>query len=186
MPLLSGSRRLWVQKLTHSQSQRHFCFDFTKRHKVQREVPRTNGFGPAFRKQNFRGLHFEWTERIERRKARVRLPTLVRSGLILRSPRRVSRKREFSWIRLETFGNFCPKKCEGRSPETFHDKKARIWRAFLVKKRKFSQNTTAWLTWEDSNFHITISKNAFEMSIEFLLFWPKTRLGDFCSCKLWK
>jgi len=37
------------QKLPHSQSQRHFCFDFTKRHKVQREVPRTNGFGPAFR-----------------------------------------------------------------------------------------------------------------------------------------
>src|SRR5712671_2794574 len=24
------------------------------------------------------------------------------------------------------------------------------------------------------------------MSAEFPLFWPKTRLGDFCSCKLWK
>jgi hypothetical protein len=45
---------------------------------------------------------------------------------------------------------------------------------------------TAWLTWEDSNFHIPISKNAFEMSAEFPLFWPKTQLGDFCSCKLWK
>jgi hypothetical protein len=43
-----------------------------------------------------------------------------------------------------------------------------------------------WLTWEDSNFDIPISKNAFEMSAEFPLFWPKTRLGDFCSCKLWK
>ena len=30
-----------------------------------------------------------------------------------------------------------------------------------------------------------ISKNAFEMSAEFPLFWPKIRLGDFCSCKLW-
>jgi hypothetical protein len=39
---------------------------------------------------------------------------------------------------------------------------------------------TAWLTWEDSNFHIPVSKNAFEMSTEFPLFWPKTRLGDFC------
>jgi hypothetical protein len=45
---------------------------------------------------------------------------------------------------------------------------------------------TAWLTWEDSNFHIPISKNAFEMSAEFPLFWPKTQFGDFCSCKLWK
>jgi hypothetical protein len=45
---------------------------------------------------------------------------------------------------------------------------------------------TAVPTWEDSNFHIPISKNAFEMSAEFPLFWPKTRLGDFCSCKLWK
>jgi hypothetical protein len=43
-----------------------------------------------------------------------------------------------------------------------------------------------WVTWEDSNFHIPLSKNAFEMSAEFPLFWPKTRRGDFCSCKLWK
>jgi len=40
---------------------------------------------------------------------------------------------------------------------------------------------TAWLTLEDSNFHITSSKSAFEMSAEFPLFWPKIRLGDFCS-----
>jgi hypothetical protein len=65
-------------------------------------------------------------------------------------------------------------------------RKARIWRAFLIERRKFSQTRSAWLTWEDSNFDIPISKNAFEMSAEFPLFWPKTRLGDFCSCKLWK
>jgi hypothetical protein len=48
----------------------------------------------------------------------------------------------------------------------------------------FPETWTAWLTWEDSNLHITISKNAFEMSTEFPLFWPKFRLGDFCSHKL--
>jgi hypothetical protein len=50
----------------------------------------------------------------------------------------------------------------------------------------FYEHRTAWLTWEDSNFDIPTSKNAFEMSAEFPLFWPKTRLGDLCSCKLWK
>jgi len=29
---------------------------------------------------------------------------------------------------------------------------------------------TGWLTWEDSNFDIPISKKAFEMSAEFPLF----------------
>jgi hypothetical protein len=48
----------------------------------------------------------------------------------------------------------------------------------------FSERRAAWLTWEDSNFRITISKNAFEMSGEFRLFWPKFRLGDFCRYKL--
>jgi hypothetical protein len=51
----------------------------------------------------------------------------------------------------------------------------------LVVSRNFSRGRTGWLAWEDSNFHIPISKNAFEMSGEFPLFWPKTRLGDFCS-----
>src|SRR5713101_3387312 len=51
---------------------------------------------------------------------------------------------------------------------------------------KVSRRRTGWLTWEDSNFDIPISKNTFEMSAEFPLLWPKTRLGDFCSCKLWK
>ncbi len=30
-------------------------------------------------------------------------------------------------------------------------RKARIWRAFLIKKRKFSENKNAWLGREDSN-----------------------------------
>ncbi len=55
-----------------------------------------------------------------------------------------------------------------------------------TRKGGFSQRRTGWLTWEDSNFHIPISKNAFEMSAEFPLFWLKSRLGDLCSCKLWK
>jgi hypothetical protein len=48
----------------------------------------------------------------------------------------------------------------------------------------FSQPMVRWLGREDSNFHITIPKNAFEMSTEFLLIWPKIRLGDFCSFEL--
>jgi hypothetical protein len=52
------------------------------------------------------------------------LPRLARSGFILRSPRRVSRKREFSWIRPETFGSSHPKKFEHRSPETIGDEKS--------------------------------------------------------------
>jgi hypothetical protein len=48
--------------------------------------------------------------------------------------------------------------------------------------RQNSDLGTAWLTWEDSNFHISISKkNAFEVSAEFPLFRPKTRLGDTCN-----
>jgi hypothetical protein len=33
-------------------------------------------------------------------------------------------------------------------------RKARIWRAFLIKKRKFSENSNAWLEREDSNSRI--------------------------------
>jgi hypothetical protein len=40
---------------------------------------------------------------------------------------------------------------------------------------------TAWLTWKDSNFHVPLSKNSFEMSTEFPLFWPKIQPGDFCT-----
>src|SRR5580698_5831267 len=51
------------------------------------------------------------------------MPHLARSGFILRSPRRVSRKREFSWIWLETFGNSRPERSERQSPETIGDEK---------------------------------------------------------------
>jgi hypothetical protein len=33
-------------------------------------------------------------------------------------------------------------------------RKARIWRAFLIKERKFSENKNAWLEREDSNSRI--------------------------------
>jgi hypothetical protein len=55
---------------------------------------------------------------------------------------------------------------------------------FSITEGKISMSRTGWLAWEDSNFHITIKKNAFEMSTEFPLFWLKIRLGDFYSCKL--
>ena len=48
----------------------------------------------------------------------------------------------------------------------------------------FSQPMVRWLGREDSNFHITIPKNAFEMSTEFPLIWPEIRPRDFCSCEL--
>jgi hypothetical protein len=37
---------------------------------------------------------------------------------------------------------------------------------FGIAEGKVSRRRTAWLTWEDSNFHIPLSKNAFEMSTE--------------------
>ena len=36
--------------------------------------------------------------------------------------------------------------------------KARIWRAFLVKERKFSENKNAWLGQEDSNLCMVESR----------------------------
>ena len=39
-------------------------------------------------------------------------------------------------------------------------KKARIWRAFLIKERKFSKNKNAWLGREDSNLRMVESKSA--------------------------
>ena len=38
-------------------------------------------------------------------------------------------------------------------------KKARIWRAFLIKERKFSKNKNAWLGREDSNLRMVESKS---------------------------
>jgi hypothetical protein len=49
---------------------------------------------------------------------------------------------------------------------------------------KVSGRRTVWLTWEDSNFHITIPKSAFEMSTEFPPIWRQIRPGDFCSSEL--
>jgi hypothetical protein len=62
----------------------------------------------------------------------------------------------------------------------------RSYLAGLAEITAMEPGCTASSTWEDSNFYVPIAKNAFEMSAEFPLFWPKTRLGDFCSCKLWK
>jgi hypothetical protein len=39
-------------------------------------------------------------------------------------------------------------------------RKARIWRAFLIKERKFSKNKNAWLGREDSNLRMVESKSA--------------------------
>ena len=38
-------------------------------------------------------------------------------------------------------------------------RKARIWRAFLIKERKFSKNKNAWLGREDSNLRMVESKS---------------------------
>jgi hypothetical protein len=73
------------------------------------------------------------------------LPRLPRSGFILGSPGRVSGKREFSWIRLETFGNSRPKKFEHRSPETIGDEKSPCFAGPSPQRRKFSVARNAWL-----------------------------------------
>jgi hypothetical protein len=59
--------------------------------------------------------------------------------------------------------------------------KTRSFRPFAHFVGTKTKRRNGWLTWEDSNFDIPISKNAFEMSAEFPLFWPKTRLGDFAA-----
>ena len=49
-------------------------------------------------------------------------------------------------------------------------RKARIWRAFLIKERKFSKNKNAWLGREDSNLRMVESKsgNPFNLSAAIL------------------
>jgi len=85
------------------------------------------------------------------------------------------------------FRRFPSQPRQSGSPETkANARKAGISGPFSRLLGSLAERRSAWLTWEDSNFDIPISKNAFEMSAEFPLFWPKTRLGDFCSCKLWK
>jgi hypothetical protein len=84
------------------------------------------------------------------------------------------------------FRKLAPEERRIGSPETKSNaRKARIYGPISRFSGYLANPWNAWLTWEDSNFHITISKNAFEMSTEFPLFWPKSRLGDFCSCELW-
>jgi hypothetical protein len=58
-------------------------------------------------------------------------------------------------------------------------RKARIWRAFLVQRRKFSETRNGWLTSEDSNSHIPDWKKPFEMSGEFPHISPEFEAGDF-------
>jgi hypothetical protein len=60
-------------------------------------------------------------------------------------------------------------------------RKARVLRAFLIQRRKFSETLNAWLTWEDSNPHIPNSKMAFEMSGEFRTFSRNTGLEIFAA-----
>ena len=40
-------------------------------------------------------------------------------------------------------------------------RKARIWRAFLIKERKFSEIRNAWLGREDSNLRMVESKSGY-------------------------
>src|SRR5580704_14745536 len=71
----------------------------------------------------------------------ITLPLLPCSGFILWPPGRVFRKREFSRIRLETFGNSRPKKFESRPPETIGDEKSpRLARLSHPKKEILSNS----------------------------------------------
>jgi hypothetical protein len=58
---------------------------------------------------------------------------------------------EFGWRLLGILG---PKSSNMGLQRLSPMKKARIWRAFLIKKRKFAENGNGWLTSEDSNSHI--------------------------------
>ena len=44
-------------------------------------------------------------------------------------------------------------------------RKARIWRAFVIKERKFSKNKNAWLGREDSNLRMVESKSACPLNL---------------------
>src|SRR6185436_12801781 len=63
--------------------------------------------------------------------------TLRRSGSILWSPAQVSRKREFSWIRVETFGSSWPKKFEHMTLETILDEKSLQLAGLSHRGKKF-------------------------------------------------
>jgi hypothetical protein len=62
--------------------------------------------------------------------------TCTAQWTLLGSPARVSRKREFSWISLETFGISRPKKCERQSLETLGDEKSPQLAALSHQEKK--------------------------------------------------
>lgn len=84
----------------------------------------------------------------------------TRSGFLLRSPKRVSRKREFPNGYMETFRNFRRIWCEHRSPQRLvtHEKPA-ICGPFCTKKIIFYESRTGWLGREDSNLRMGESKS---------------------------
>src|ERR1700676_1301793 len=63
---------------------------------------------------------------------------------------------EFGWRLLGMFG---PKSSNIGLPRLLAMRKARIWRAFLIRRRKFSETHTAWLGREDSNLRMVESKS---------------------------
>jgi hypothetical protein len=99
-----------------------------------------------------------------------------------RSPFAVSQKRECFKYPPETIGDFVPEVAKfGAWRPTAESQKPATGGISGVTKGKISSRRTGWLTWEDSNFHITFSKNAFEMSTEFPLSWPKFDLETFTA-----
>jgi hypothetical protein len=83
-------------------------------------------------------------------------------------------KREYFKKPPETFEDLGRKLSNWESGDRLLNRKSPPLAGFsAVARGRFSSDQTAWLTREDSNFHITIPRNTFEMSAEFLLFWPK-------------
>jgi hypothetical protein len=65
------------------------------------------------------------------------------------------------------FRRFRPQLRRTGSAETISNaRKAGISGPFSRSLETLAERMTGWLTWEDSNFHIPLSKNAFEMSTE--------------------
>jgi hypothetical protein len=62
----------------------------------------------------------------------------------------------FGWRLL---GILDPKSSNAGLWRPFAMRKARIWRAFLIKERKFSENRNAWLGREESNLRMVEIKS---------------------------
>ncbi len=75
----------------------------------------------------------------------------------------------------------CDARRRDNSLENIDTRKARIWRAFLIKKRKISENENAWLTSEDSNLRIPDWEMPFEMSRKFRHFPRNFGLETFAA-----